>query len=79
MPNTYGAHGWPLIESKRFPGELCLSCPKCHSRNILMTVDYPVRGTGPDGRGRMGDYGTQDVLKCEDCLHTSRKLAKRLK
>lgn len=62
-----GAGGWPLTPSIRFPGELTLACPNCGSKNILMSCRYPVRGSGPLGRGRLGDPGAKETNTCEDC------------
>ena len=66
-PRNTGAGGWPLVPSKAFPGEYTLSCPKCKTTNITMTCRYPVYGTGPGGRGRLGDHGTRDVNRCNEC------------
>jgi hypothetical protein len=62
-----GANGWPLVPSKAFPGEQTLACPRCKSTNVTMTVRYPIRGSGPMGRGRLGDVGTKNVNRCESC------------
>jgi hypothetical protein len=67
----FGAHGWPLTE--REDGESRLGCPRCDSTNWAMGGQHAVRGTGPGGRGRMGDPGGVDILRCEDCLYESRK------
>jgi hypothetical protein len=64
VAGAHGAHGWPLVESKAFPGELTLSCPKCKSTNVTQTVAY---GSG----GRLGDPGASDLLVCGGCGHRS--------
>jgi hypothetical protein len=64
-----GAYGCPLVPSKRFPGELTLACVKCGSTDITMTGCYPVYGTGPCGRGRLGDPGGLDWAECGACGH----------
>jgi hypothetical protein len=65
-PQT-GRGGWPLVPSLRFPGETCLACPRCNSRNVVLSCAYPVRGSGPGGRGRLGDPGTKETNTCADC------------
>lgn len=64
-PKT-GAHGWPLVPSTAFPGELTLACPKCGSTNVTLTVAY-----GPGGR--LGDPGATDIIRCETCHHADYK------
>lgn len=61
-----GLLGWPLVPSKRFPGELTLACPQCLSTNVTMTLAPGGRGTGPGGQWRMGDP-SRDLNRCEDC------------
>ncbi len=61
--------GWPLAPSTRFPGERTLACPKCHSTDVTMTCRYPVYGTGPNRRGRLGDRGSREVNICNACNH----------
>jgi hypothetical protein len=65
-PRRTGAHGWPLVPSKRFPGELTLACPKCGSTDIVFTGAY-----GPGGR--LGDPGGHDIVRCRSCKHQSMK------
>lgn len=64
-----GVAGWPLVPSKRFPGERTLSCPKCKSTDVTLTGHYAARGTGPGGRGRLGDPGATNIIRCESCRH----------
>jgi len=64
----FGAHGWPMVPSKRWPGEEMLACPKCAGSNITMTVAY-----GPGGR--LGDTGATDIIRCNDCGHADYKPA----
>ena len=64
-----GAHGWPLVPSTKFPGEHTLACPNCGKSNITMSVVY-----GP--RGRLGDPGAHDTIKCNDCGHHDMKPSK---
>ena len=64
---TFGLHRWPLDEKGLF-------CPRCNSRNWTNTGRHPVRGTGPGGRGRMGDPGGVDIVRCEDCMFETTKL-----
>lgn len=61
-----GAHGWPMVPSRAWVGELTLACPKCGSSNFLMTVAY-----GPGGR--LGSPGATDILRCKSCGHTDYK------
>jgi hypothetical protein len=70
--NQLGAGGWPLRSSKVFPGEMTLCCPKCWSANVTQTVSPGGTGTGPGGRWRMGDPGSREMNKCEDCGFTHR-------
>jgi hypothetical protein len=72
MPQKTGAQGWPLVPSTHFPGELTLGCPQCGSTDITMSVQYPVRGTGPMGRGRLGDPGSREYNRCNSCGLDSR-------
>ena len=72
MTQLFGVHGWPLISSLRFPGETCLACPKCGSRNVMMSVHYVFPGTGPCGRGRLGDSGNTEYAQCQYCGCDSR-------
>ncbi len=65
------AFPWPLAESKVYPGEYALACPKCGSTDIMMTIRPGARGTGPGGRARMDDPGNQGVNACVTCEHTS--------
>ena len=62
-----GAHGWPLAPSQRFPGELTLACPACGSLDVTLGTRYPVHGTGPLGRGRLGDPGATEYSSCAVC------------
>lgn len=64
-----GAHGWPLVPSTAFPGELTLACPKCGSTNVTLTVAY-----GPGGR--LGDPGATDIIRCEACKQADYSPAK---
>ena len=65
----YGRGGWPLVPSTRFQGETTLACPVCWATNVIMSCRYPVRGSGPNGRGRLGDYGTVETNQCGNCGH----------
>ncbi len=68
MPSVKtGAHGWPLVPSTHFPGELTLACPNCGSLEIALSVIYPGRGSGPGGRGRLSDPGALNTIKCQSC------------
>jgi transcription elongation factor Elf1 len=60
MAQTEGAHGWPLVPSKAFPGEQTLTCPVCGSTNVTLSVIY-----GPSGR--LGDPGSLNTITCESC------------
>jgi hypothetical protein len=71
---TTGKHGWPLVPSPHFPGEQTLACPKCGSTDLTLTVEYPFNGTGPGGRGRLGDYGARDKTICRGCGETARSM-----
>lgn len=62
-----GAQGCPLVPSEQFPGELTLACDSCGSTALTGTVEYPGRGSGPGGRGRLGDAGSRDVMICREC------------
>lgn len=64
---TTGAHRWPLVPSKAFPGELTLACPKCESTDVTLTIAPGAYGTGPCGRWRMGDQGGSDLIICNAC------------
>lgn len=66
-----GRLGWPLVPSPKWPGEVSLSCPECGSTDVIMTGGYPVRGTGPMGRGRLGDPGGYSKNICNKCKHTA--------
>ena len=46
-------------------------CHKCASRNVTMTSVYGYPGTGPGGRGRLGDDGPGAGTKseCHACKH----------
>lgn len=59
--------GWNVADSKRNPNEKTLACPKCNSTDCTLSVEYPVYGTGPNGRGRAGDYGSKDYVRCNSC------------
>lgn len=59
-----GRGGWPLVPSDRFPGETCLACPACGSRNVVLSCFY---GQGPDGRRRLGNPGGAETNTCADC------------
>lgn len=65
-----GANGWPLI--KGTDSEMHLHCPKCSARSVTMGTQWPVYGTGPGGRGRMGDPGAMETIKCNACGHSER-------
>ena len=67
---SIGAHGWPLVPSDKHPGETMLACPKCGLSSITMGAQWPVYGTGANGRGRMGDPGARDVITCNACGHS---------
>jgi hypothetical protein len=71
-PPRFGRGGWPLVASPTFPGERTLACPKCGSGGVEMTVAYPPVGTGPGGRGRLGDPGSSEVNRCVSCGYTHR-------
>lgn len=58
--NKLGAHGWPLVPSKTFPGEDTLSCPDCGRTDIKLSVIY-----GPGGR--LGDPGAVNTITCGVC------------
>lgn len=66
MAKQTGLLGWPLAPSTHFPGEMTLSCPNCFSTNITILSVPMGRGTGPNGRFRMGDPSKQAV-RCERC------------
>ncbi len=57
---TPGRGGWPIID-----GVLC--CPVCLSTNITFTGSYAGVGTGPSGRGRLGDPGGLEINQCNEC------------
>ena len=59
--------GWPMVPSKAFPGELTNGCPTCGSTDVTITGAYAARGTGPCGRGRLGDPGGSSWLLCNGC------------
>ena len=75
-PPKLGRGGWPLVPSEAFPGELALACPECGSQAVSMGGIHPHRGTGPGGRGRLGDPGAWEINDCVDCGHSSRWAAK---
>lgn len=60
---TPGRGGWPIID-----GELC--CPACLSSDVDLTCRYPAFGTGPGGRGRLGDPGAREINECRACGET---------
>ncbi len=59
--------GWPMVPSTKYPAELTIQCPHCKGTNITLTGDYGYTGTGPDGRGRLGDSGSTSYALCETC------------
>jgi hypothetical protein len=65
----YGRGGWPLVPSSQFQGETTLACPVCWATNVIMSCRYPARGSGPNGRGRLGDDGTVQTNQCGNCGH----------
>lgn len=66
--SLYG--GWPLTNSSTFPGEKSLTCPRCGSQKITFSTRFG-RGTGPQGRPRMGDPGNRDYVRCNNCQNTA--------
>ena len=62
---------WPKVPSPTFPGETISSCPKCGSISIEMGCRWATYGTGPGGRGRMGDPGAIEYKTCKDCGHST--------
>lgn len=56
----FGAHGWPLVPSTRWPGENALACPDCGSTRVVL---YGI----PGWDGRMGSPGTGNGIRCKDC------------
>lgn len=66
-----GVCGWPLVPSRRFPGETTLACPKCGSLDVTMTIRPGAYGTGPGNSWRIGDQGGHDLNVCNVCRHTS--------
>ena len=60
---TPGRGGWPIID-----GSLC--CPACLSSDVDLTCRYPAVGTGPGGRGRLGDPGAREINECRACGET---------
>jgi len=71
-----GAHGWPLLRSKTYPGETTLGCPACLGTNVTMGASYAATGTGLGGCGRMGDPGSREWVRCNDCGRTATKEAR---
>ncbi len=61
------ACGWPFVPSKLRPGEMTIACGVCGSTDIVESVQYPARGTGPMGCGRLGDPGAVEYAKCNAC------------
>jgi hypothetical protein len=55
-----GVHGCVLAPSPHFPGESCLSCPKCGGTDITLTGAH-----GPGGR--LGDPGGHSWAQCGSC------------
>lgn len=52
---------WPMVEDR-------LTCGKCGAMSgITLTGSYAFRGTGPGGRGRLGDPGSLSWAECETC------------
>lgn len=49
-----------------------LVCAKCSSFNVVITSRFIGRGTGPEGRCRMGDP-SEEILRCDDCKHIARR------
>jgi hypothetical protein len=70
-----GMLGWPLAPSLTFPGERTLACPTCLGTNVTMGASYAATGTGLGGCGRMGDPGSREWVRCDDCGRTSSKEA----
>jgi len=59
--------GWPITPSRKWKGEGALTCPKCKSQRISLTVERGAFGTGPGNRWRMGDQGGRELALCQDC------------
>lgn len=55
-----GAHGWPLVPSAHFPGELTLACPRCGSTRVTLSA-------WPGYDGRMFSPGMQNTIRCAAC------------
>lgn len=66
-PGPVGRCGWPLVPSTRFPGETTIACPRCGSTNVVLSCYYGSPGSGPRGRGRLGDPGGGATNECESC------------
>jgi hypothetical protein len=67
MTARSGYGGWPLVPSKNFPGETTIACKACGSTDVKLTGCYGYPGTGPGGRGRLGDPGGLDWAECSAC------------
>jgi hypothetical protein len=62
MAGAFPIHIAIAAHLMRCPGEC-----RCGSRDVTSTAIYPVRGTGPGGRGRLGDPGACGISECHAC------------
>lgn len=60
---TPGRGGWPIFDG-------ALRCPVCLSADITFAGSYAGVGTGPGGRGRLGDPGGLEINQCGECGET---------
>jgi hypothetical protein len=61
------AEGYEKVSSKTAgrPG----TCENCGSENVVLQGYHAPTGTGPGGRGRMGDPGGGSKTQCKECGH----------
>lgn len=74
MPeNTPHVCPWPSWYHPSTPTqESRLQCPHCYSNLITITGRYGSPGSGPGGRGRLGDPGSVSWVECRACGKNSR-------